>query len=187
MEFKKEYFPIANAPDIVKRTVMQHVYGNKKNLNKRFYFYRVYAPAFLLLFIVWGGMTYYQKANKLDLEIYTLNNNSGISSEFGEDIGVGQKTTAMPQDTITNGNEALNNSITTNDTTNNNLVNNDTTVDNSVGNIAMKSSKLLTDQVSSINTVAVDNSQKTLNQQINEIEILMNDISSITSQEEILF
>jgi hypothetical protein len=44
-----------------------------------------------------------------------------------------------------------------------------------------------TNPVNSVNAVAVNNSQQILNQQISEIEALMNDISSITSQEEILF
>jgi len=178
MEFKKEYFPRAEAPDIAKKTIMQYVYWNKKNLSKRFYFYRVYAPAFLLLFIVWWWMTYYNKANKPDLEIYTFNNDAWVSNEFVENMDIWQKTVSIvPEDTIINNNETLNNNIDTKDTA----------IDNSIWNIAMKSARWVTEQVGLVNTLAVDNQQKTLDQQINEIEILMDDISSITSQEEILF
>jgi len=51
MDFKKDYFPTAKAPEIAKKKVMQYIYQNQKSLTKRFYFYRVYMPAFVVLFI----------------------------------------------------------------------------------------------------------------------------------------
>ncbi len=176
MEFKKDYFPRAKAPDIAKKIVMQYVYWNKKNLNKRFYFYRVYAPAFLLLFIVWWWMTYYQKINKPDLEIYTFNNDIWISNESIWNKDLSKETVNVSEKILTNNNAGLKGSSSSNDV-----------VDNNIWNVVMKSARSLADEVSSVNMIAVDNTQKTLDQQISEIENLMNDISSITSQEEILF
>lgn len=187
MELKKDYFPRAKAPDIAKTIVMQYVYWNKKNLSKRFYFYRVYAPAFLLLFIVWWSMTYYNQTNKSELQIYTINNDSWISSEFVENSDLSKETVNVSEMMLTDNQEKSNNNITTNDAVDNILVADNVAIDNSMWNIAMKSAESTTDQTSYVNAVAVDNPQKTLDQQISEIEILMDDISSITSQEEILF
>jgi len=175
MDIKKDYFPTAKAPDIAKKKIMQYIYWNKKNLSKRFYFYRVYAPAFLLLFIVWGWFAFYNKANKPDWQIYTLKTDSWISRDIidepkAADNVAGKIETLAINDNVW-GAENLNNNI-------------------NKANLDVVTSKAIqkdTNQNASAATYASNNSQVTLNQQINELEILMNDISSITVQEEILF
>ena len=187
MEFKKEYFPTAKAPEIAKKTVMQYIYWTKKNLNKRFYFYRVYAPAFLLLFVVWWWMTYYNKINRPSWEIYTFKNDSWISSGFIENNKISQKIANVSDTSMINNNSNINNNIASNSISNNIVVSDNTTSNTNIGSAVMKWNQSNPTQVSSVNAATVNNTSKTLSQQISEIEILMNDISSITKQEEILF
>ena len=61
MEFSKDYFPTAKAPPIVREKIMQHIYPTTKSLTKRFYFYRVYAWAFVVLFVVRWAVVFYNK------------------------------------------------------------------------------------------------------------------------------
>ena len=61
MEFSKDYFPTAKAPPIAREKIMQHIYPKAKSLTKRFYFYRVYAWAFVVLFVVRWAVVFYNK------------------------------------------------------------------------------------------------------------------------------
>lgn len=185
MTIKKNYFPSSKAPDIAKKIVMQYIYWNKPHLSKRFYFYRVYAPAFLLLFVVWWWLTYYNKINKPHWEMYTFRNNSWIISKFIKNTDIYQNALSTSETAMINNN-TINNSIANNDIANNVVVTDNTANNANIDSMMMKWSQG-TNPVNSVNAVAVNNSQQILNQQISEIEALMNDISSITSQEEILF
>ncbi len=181
MQIKKNYFPTSKAPNIAKNIVMQYIYWNKTHISKRFYFYRVYAPAFLLLFVVWWWLTYYNKINKPHWEMYTFRNNSWIISKFIKNTDIYQNALSTSETAMINNNNTNNNSIANNTIANDNPTNNA-----NIDNMMMKWSQG-TNPVNSVNAVAVNNSKQVLNQQISEIEALMNDISSITSQEEILF
>lgn len=201
MEVKKNYFPTSKAPDIAKKKVMQYVYWTKKNLSKRFYFYRIYAPAFLLLFIAWWWITYYNKELKpIDrIQRITMSDeNKPLVAEsdamwnFVSDKGAGienqnnvdgqniENPTAIP--TTNNIDQAA--SITKSLSPDNSLV------AAKINNPGVDSVNGAIDWTSLINTTNVAtpvNPQATLSQQISDIENLMKDISAITSQEEVLF
>lgn len=197
MELKRDYFPTMKAPDIAKKKVMQYIYENKKNLTRRFYFYRIYAPAFLLLFIIWWWLTFYSRELKPNKNIYTVVNDYWKTEFAMQD---GDTTTAMNQNTtplenysriqvpvqetneldtlaqrqISNPDAWLLATQTLTNTTADNITND--------SNVMMAKSLMISE---SSPIVAED--EPWLNQQISELESLMNDISSITSQEEILF
>jgi hypothetical protein len=63
-EYHKDYFPRSKAPEHVKDKVLQHVYWNKKNLTKRFSFYKIYVPSFILFFVVMGWWAFFTAQNK---------------------------------------------------------------------------------------------------------------------------
>ncbi len=72
MEFSKDYFPTAKAPPIAREKVMQHIYPNPKSLTKRFYFYRVYAGAFVVLFVVRWAIVFYNKELNISPNITSI-------------------------------------------------------------------------------------------------------------------
>ncbi len=199
MEIKKDYFPRAKAPEIAKKKVMQYVYWSKKNLSKRFYFYRVYAPAFLLLFIVWWWLAFYDKQIKPNWEIYTFKSESWMEGGFIENSNESQNIAGLAgpssvnNDTLMRDASALDSTSLVSPALNPSQDNFDQT--SSTTSIARsnttetKSSNIFPvngaiDGPSSVSSVSPE---ATLDQQITEIENLMNDISSITTQEENLF
>lgn len=201
MEVKKNYFPTSKAPDIAKKKVMQYVYWTKKNLSKRFYFYRIYAPAFLLLFIAWWWITYYNKELKpidrtqritMSDENKPLVAESDAMRNFVSDKGAGIEN----QNNVDGQN--IENPTAIQTTNNINQTESMTkTLSPDSGLMIAKISNPSVDAVngaidwpSVVNTTNVANPvspQATLSQQISDIESLMKDISAITSQEEVLF
>ena len=199
MEIKKDYFPKAKAPDIAKKIVMQYVYWNKKNLSKRFYFYRIYAPAFVLLFImIWWLAVYTRELRPLDTK-----QNGDMSDKRQQLIAENPASRNFVSNTVDssqNDVEGQNTENTTNIPTTNNIdqTNNTTktlSLDNSLVEAKINNPSIATvngavDLPSQINATNVSNPvdpQVALAQQISEINNLINDITSITSQEEKLF
>ena len=192
MEIKKDYFPTAKAPDIAKKKVMQYVYWSKKNLSKRFYFYRIYAPAFLLLFIMIWWLAFYN----IELKVGNRIQNKTVSNEKqqllaenpairnfvenkegsaeNKNISILPETTSLDNDTLMKNSPVVDNADLASPITIETRWNN--TGIEAVTNIANEPS-----------AVSLSSPEPTLDQQINEIEKLMNDISSIASQEESLF
>lgn len=214
---KKDYFPTAKAPDIAKQTVMQYVYGNKKNLTKRFHFYKIYAPAFVLLFIFLWWLVFYNREIKQNNNIYTvvkdykadqkalyMNENWAIES-IDQDIWAWQadyKTDQNIDNQRSNIQETnnvyeipsnvpmvkwLDDNIEIDDRSEIDYVAkpDDSAKTDYIAEIDYNTDKNVLSTESSI--MPIDYTTDTLDQQINEIENLINDISSIISQEEILF
>lgn len=195
--FNKDYFPTTKAPDIAKQKIMQYIYGNKKSLSKRYYFYRVYAPAFLLLFIVlWGVSFYNRELRSIDKiprtttydEKQELLAKSPAMRNFVSNKDTNQENSILPKTANTDENiwsdgidvnkpwleTVAFNTDNTNDTIN-------YTSSNGIVEAVNGRSSNPSDMASSASL------EQSLEQQISEIENLMNDISSITAQEENLF
>lgn len=195
--FNKDYFPTMKAPDIAKQKIMQYIYKSPKSLSKRYYFYRVYAPAFLLFFIfLWGISLYNKELNPIDEKSKTLVYNqeqellaeSSIIQNFVSDEDINQELSILPETANTDENiwsdgievnkpgvkTVAFNTDDTDDTIN-------YTSANGISAAVNGRSSNPSDAVSSANL------EQSLEQQISEIENLINDISSITVQEENLF
>jgi hypothetical protein len=193
---KKDYFPTAKAPDIAKQKIMQYIYGTKKSLSKRYYFYRVYAPAFLLLFIVLWGVTFYNrelrpidetpKITKYDERQELLAKSPAlrnfVSNKYADKEPSILPKTANTDETIWSDAADVNRPVSTVAFNTDNT--NDTINYASPNDIVMA----VDSRSSSPSNIASSASlEQSLEQQISEIENLMNDISSITAQEENLF
>ncbi len=201
MELKKNYFPTAKAPDIAKKKVMQYIYWSQKNLSKRFYFYRVYVPSFLLLFMVLWWVAFYNKEmipingikriNTDNEKQQLLAKNPAIRNFVSND---NQEKTLDNNIVISNGNVNGSDRAISMTQDASSQVNDTTIMDNNVMERKISNAALSIDNVSNIPSVAnttnatsIASPNNSLTQQISEIENLMNDISSITNQEELLF
>lgn len=195
--FNKDSFPTMKAPDIAKQKIMQYIYGNKKSLSKRYYFYRVYAPAFLLFFIVlWGVSFYNREIRPIDKtpktttydERQELLAKSPAMRNFVSNKNADKEPSILPKAGNTDENiwsDAIDVNKPGVETVAFNTDNTNDTINYTSSNGIVAAVNGRSSNPSDVPSSA--SLEQSLEQQISEIENLMNDISSITAQEENLF